>query len=438
MKPIKKNTAKLFIALIVIAAVVGSIFAFVPMAFGKTSFNSVFGSLSHSPELGSGVYAEYDLDGDYSAIQVNSSINTIKNVLESKGYSGANVFSIGNEKIRIEIGSDGQETLKNSYSLLSAVGVGVFELRSSSSEEDTFIVGNQHITSVEINTYNSAIYVVLNFNKAGEEAYHGLLDASDTIYVCMGGETMTSFDSSNITASSSMPLSFTDYNSAQDFLMKVKFGSMPVELNSETVVINTMSSIYDNGNLTANPMVDNLNVTKLIGYLTILFVIVLGIAYLIFKYGVLGLFELLAVLFDAIIAVVLLWAVNWVEISLSALVAIAVGFIIILASSLVYLSSFEEEYKQGKTISASFESAFKKSFKSILTAGVALTVIFGVVAIVASQELKVFGLITCIFSSLSLFSTLIMLPGFVRIFETFNDGAIKPYRLPKGEEKEND
>ena len=50
MKPIKKKTAKLFIALIVVAAVIGSIFAFVPMNFGKTQFNSVFGDRMTLPE----------------------------------------------------------------------------------------------------------------------------------------------------------------------------------------------------------------------------------------------------------------------------------------------------------------------------------------------------------------------------------------------------
>ena len=108
------------------------------------------------------------------------------------------------------------------------------------------------------------------------------------------------------------------------------------------------------------------------------------------------------------------------------------------ATSLIFTSRFEEEYKQGKTIAASLEGAYKKSMQSILAVGIALTVIFGIVAIVGAGELKVFGLITCIFSSLSLFSSLIMLPRFINIFEAFNDGAIKPYRLQKREGNDNE
>ncbi len=437
MKPIKKKTAKIFIVLIVIAAVFGTIFTFVPMTFSSGSFTSLLGAVNVSTDLGAGVYAEYDLDGDYSTNQINRSISIIKGVLENEGYSGSNIFAVNGEKIRIEIGyPTNDKSLKDSYTLLSAIGVGVFELRSSSSADDTYIVGKDHIESVEINTYNSSIYVVLNFNSAGEEAYSELLEATSTIYVCMGGETMTSFSSSNATASSSLPLSFTDYESAEDFAMKVKLGSMEVGLNSDTVVINTMSSSLTNGNMTADTASDNFNfsITKVAGILAIVFVIVLGLAYMAIKYGVIGLFQMIAMLFDAIIAVVLLWALPWIEISFSSIIAIAFGFIILIASSLIFVSRFEEEYNQGKTVAASFESAYKKSASSILATGIALTIIFGIVAIVAGAELRVFGLITCIFSCLSLFSSLVMLPGFIKIFEAFNDGATKPYRLKARED----
>lgn len=437
MKPIKKKTAKLFIALIAIAAVIGSIFAFVPMNFGDVSFTSVLGSVQYSPELGAGVYAEYDLDGEYSTNQINSSIGTIKSVLEEKGYAGSNIFAINNEKIRIEIGYPTKaSTLKESYTLLSAIGVGSFELRSSSSEDDTFIVGKDHIKGVEISTYNSTIYVMLKFNAEGVDQYELMLEASDTIYVYMGGQSMTSFDSSEITAAESMPLSFTDYASAKDFAMKVKLGSMDVNLNSETVNINTMSSVLDNGSMTANPSNKGFNtsVTKIAGIIAIALVIVLGLVFMIVKYGVLGAFQVLAVLFDTIIAVILMWAFPWIEIGFSSIIAICFGYAVLFTSSLILASRFEEEYKQGKTVLASLEGAHKKSLRGILATGIALTVIFGVVAIVASAELKVFGLITCIFSCLSLFSSLIMLPGFINIFEAFNDGATKPYRLPKRED----
>ncbi|MBQ3158766.1 MAG: hypothetical protein IJB98_03640, partial [Clostridia bacterium] len=75
MKPIKKKTAKIFIALIVIAAVIGSIFTFVPINFGKVAFTSIAGAINISTDLGAGVYAEYDLEEDFSTDKINNSIS---------------------------------------------------------------------------------------------------------------------------------------------------------------------------------------------------------------------------------------------------------------------------------------------------------------------------------------------------------------------------
>ena len=434
MKPIKKKTAKIFIALIVIAAVIGSIFTFVPINFGKVAFTSIAGAINISTDLGAGVYAEYDLEEDSSTDKINNSISTIQEILDEKGYAGSSILSLDGQKIRIELGYPlKSSSLKDSYTLLRAIGIGVFELRSSSSEEDTYIVGKDHVESVEINNYNDQIYVVLNFNDAGVEAYEGLLEASDTIYVCMGGETMTSFESKNITAAESMPLSFTKYSEAQDFAMKVKLGSMPISLNPDTVRIGTMSSVLSFAMYPVEGS-NEVNLTKVIGIVALAVMVVLALAFMAIKYGIIGLFQLLAVLFDTIVALILLWAFPWIEIGFSGLIAIGIGYAILFATTLIFTNRFEEEYKQGKTVSASLEGAFKKSMQSILATGIALTIIFGVVAIVGAGELKVFGLITCIFSGLSLFSSLIMLPGFINIFEAFNDGATKPYRLPKRED----
>lgn len=441
MKPINKKIAKLFISLIVVALVIGSLFAFVPMRFSNGTFTSLASVINKSTDLSGGVYAEYELGGEYSTAKINSSLSTIRSILEENGYSGAVVSAGKNNKIRVEIGyKSSYGSLKESYTLLSAIGVGKFELRSSSSADDTYIIGNKHISGVDVNTYNSQIYVVLNFNDDGVEAYKAMLKASKTIYVYMGGNLMTSFSSENITASSSMPLSFTSYDSAEDFAMKVRLGSMDVDLLSDTVCINTMSATLSSNHFETNPnnKYFSTSIAFIIGMIAIALVALLGIIYLIYKSGVMGAFELLALVFDTIIVVFFIWAFPWVEISLSSLIAIALGYAIILATSYIYISRVQEEYKMGKTLTASLESGYKKSLSAVLATGIALTIIFGVIAIVAKSELRVFGLITCIFSCISMFNTAVMLPGFVNVFEAFNDGAEKPYRLKSNKGEHND
>lgn len=440
MKPIKKKLAKLFIVIVAVCAVVGSLFAFVPM-HGKTfDFYSAIASIRTSNELGGGVYAEYAIDNEPTEKQINEAVQTINKIMEDNGYANADVMNLNNKKIRVEIGYPiDSSSLADSYSLLSAVGVGKFELGSSSSK--VFIEGKKHITDVVVNTYNSQIYVVLNFNEEGVAQYEELLkESSKQIYVLMGGETMTSFSSEGITASSQMPLSFTDYASAEDFAMKVKLGCMDVELNSDTVEINTTSSLLGATNLTADPYAKgyNFSAVAIAGVVAIAVLVLLGLAYMIWKNGIIGGFQALALLFDCIILAILLWAMPWIEVGFSALIAIAVGVGILFASSFILTSKIEEEYKQGKTVAASFESAYKKSQSKVLATGIVLAFIFGIVALIAGGELRVFGLITFLFAGLSMLHTLVMLPGFIRIFEAFNDGATKLYRFEKREEVSNE
>jgi len=370
MKPTKKKTAKIYIALILILAVVGTLFAFVPMNFGNTSFTSLLGTINISADLSDGMYAEYDIEGESSTEQINSSIQKIKDVLVDEGFASTDVFAINNKKLRVEIGYPRTlSAISEAYSVLNSVGVGSFELRSSSSEDDTFIVGNKHIKNVSIKSSGGSTLAVLEFNEAGVEAYEALLDASDTIYVYMGGTVVTNFDSSSSVASSEMYLTMNDYPSAQSFVKSVKLGCLDITLNNKTTIVDTMENVGSKQ-------------MRIAGLLAIVFVVVLGFAYMLIRHGVLGLFQALAMLFNSIFAVILLWAFPWVELSFSSLIAIALGYAILVASSLIFCSRFREEYDQGKTVAASFESSYKKSLSSVLAIGIALTIIFGVILLV--------------------------------------------------------
>jgi len=299
MKPTKKKTAKIYIALILILAVVGTLFAFVPMNFGNTSFTSLLGTINISADLSDGMYAEYDIEGESSTEQINSSIQKIKDVLVDEGFASTDVFAINNKKLRVEIGYPRTlSAISEAYSVLNSVGVGSFELRSSSSEDDTFIVGNKHIKNVSIKSSGGSTLAVLEFNEAGVEAYEALLDASDTIYVYMGGTVVTNFDSSSSVASSEMYLTMNDYPSAQSFVKSVKLGCLDITLNNKTTIVDTMENVGSKQ-------------MRIAGLLAIVFVVVLGFAYMLIRHGVLGLFQALAMLFNSIFAVII-WDAQWV------------------------------------------------------------------------------------------------------------------------------
>ncbi|MBQ9790881.1 MAG: hypothetical protein IJW24_04775 [Clostridia bacterium] len=423
MKPIKRKPAIAIIVILSIVLLVGAIFSFVPMTFGNTQFKSFAGAIRVGNDFSAGMYAEYDIspEGSTGTNDINKSISEIKTVLSEKGYPSTNVYSVNGEKIRVEVSyPNGGSSFKNAYSLLKAVGVGAFELRSSSNEDDTYIIGSKHIKGVKISSYTSYTYVTLEFNEAGKEAYEELLAAGTSIYVCMGGATQTSFsteDMSKNTDYSNLPLTFTDYNSALDFAMKVKFGSIPVTLNSDTVVINTVG-------------VRSSILSSIIG---IAFLAVIVLAFFAIRYGIIGIMNIVSSLFAAVCCTILFWGVSAVEINATSLLCVALGFAVCAAMKSVFAERVRSEFLTGKTIEASLDTARKKSIAPIVALGSIILVISAIMAAATSGILQTSALILLIMSVVGLFEGLVLLPGLVNIVETFNKGKDKIYHFKREE-----
>ncbi len=422
MKPIKRKPAIAFIVVLAIVLVVGTIFSFIPMTFGHSSFKSFAGAIRVGNDFSAGMYAEYDIspDGKTGTNDINKSISEIKTVLSEKGYPSTNVYSVNGEKIRVEVSyPDGGTSFKDAYTLLKAVGVGEFELRSSSDEKDTYIVGSKHIENVKISTYASQVYVTLEFNDAGEEAYKDLLEAGKSIYVCMGGQTQTSFSTENMNTTdyTNLPLTFTNYASAVDFAMKVRFGSIPVTLNSETVVINTVG-------------VRTSILACIIG-LAVLMIALL--AFFAIRYGIIGIMNIVSTLFGAIVTTILFWAISAVEINATAILAIGAGFALAASMKIAYAERIRSEYMTGKSIEASLDAGRKKSFAVIVAIGGVVLSISAIMAAATSGILQTTSVILVVLSAIGLFESLVLLPGLVNIVETFNKGNDKIYHFGREE-----
>ena len=423
MKQIKKKPAILLIIMLSIVLVVGTIFSFVPMTFGHTSYKSFAGAIKLGNDFGEVMYAEYDIskEGSTEQVDIQRAINTIKSTLSEKGYPSTSVYSINDEKIRVELSySTGGDNFKETYTLLKAVGVGKFELRSSSDEKDTYVIGSKHIKGVKVATYNAYTQVTLEFNEDGELAFNELLNAagdSGSIYVCMGGQTQTSMSAKNVTSGKSLPLSFTNYNSAVDFAMKVQLGTIPVDLNANTVSINTIvvhSSIL--------PLIIALGVIAL-----------LSLVYFAIKFGIMGVMNLVSTLTASIIATILFFGISLIEFNTSAFVALAFGFAVSVMFKNIYMSRVKSEYGQGKTIEACLESGYKKSIAPVVATAVAILIPSVVLAFVTSGILQTVSLIVIIMTVLGVFESILYLPWLIQIVEAFNKGNDKIYHFKREE-----
>lgn len=227
MKRFQKSTAIALSIIFAIVLAIGFVCSFVPMTFGAKTFVSFSGSLNVSSDLTGGLYGEYDIKTKNASTQdVIDSMELIKDVLEENGYKNANVYAIGNKKIRAEVSfPKGDSSYSSVYAELTSIGSGAFSLRSTYELEDKSIVvpGSTTVEEVSITTYNDTKSMIVKFNKEGEAKFKELCTSTTTIYLVLGDYSQ-SISISGVTDYSQLTLQNTDYENLIALEQKVKLG----------------------------------------------------------------------------------------------------------------------------------------------------------------------------------------------------------------------
>lgn len=436
MKSKTQNNLAILIVLSVIVAIC-AIFTFVPMQFGDTKYTGIWGNFGISNELYGGLYAEYDIVGDASHSDIIKSMSKIKDALDEQGFQSSNVFSIDDNKVRVEVGfptSSHEEGFSKSYKILNSdVAMGAFEFRSSQSETDDNIVkvtGKSHIKEISVADYNNTTYLIIEFNKAGEKKFEDLCNASETVYVYMGKALQTSFSVKNVADYSQMQLTVTDFESATDFYFKALFGSISIELNSDTSEINTMSASYGFGTI------EGASETLYILIAFVFAVLIAGFVFMAVKYRMTSVLLMPIILFNLIVAGWILCAVPLIEINVTSLLAVSFGIALIFGGSLMYMGRIADEYAQGKTIDASIVAGTKKAVPEIVATSILTVVLSALFALIAGGQITSSCIMVIVFALLNILTNTVLLPWFINLFNKSNHKQGKPFGF-KQEDKEN-
>lgn len=436
MKSKTQNNSAILIVLSIIVAIC-AIFTFVPMQFGETKYTGIWGSFGVSSELYGGLYAEYDIAEDCSHKQIVESMSKIKDVLDEQGFQSSKVFSIDDDKVRVEIGfpsTSSSDGFSDAYQIVNKdVAIGAFEFRSSQSESADNLVkvtGKDHIKKISVADYNSTTYLVIEFNKAGEKQFKKLCEASETVYVYMGDDLQTSFSVSNVSDYSQMQLTVTDYKSAKDFYYKALFGSIGIVLNNDTVEINTMSASFGFSG------VECASETLYILIVFTALLIIAGFVYMAIKFRIASVLLMPIMLFNFVLAGWALCAMSIIEINVTGILALNIGIALLFGGSFVYMHKIESEYALGKTIDASIVAGTKKALPETIFTSALTIILFVLSAVIAGSQITSASIIIIVFALLNLLTNTVLFPWFIRLFNKSNKKQGRPFGL-KQEDKEN-
>lgn len=438
MKKFSKSTAIVLSVILSVVLVVGLLFSFVPMNFGTKKWESFSGSLNVSSDISGGLYGEFNIKTENpSQKDIISSMEKINNVFEDAGYKNINVFSIGNEKIRVEAGnSRSSRSYAETYNKIASLGAGAFSLRSTYEvEEKTISVsGAECVTDVDVYTNNDVNYMSIKFNEEGEKQYKNLCDnaSSSSIYIALG-DYAQQISISGVATYSEFTLSDEDYDNLIELKDNVVLGCMKIELDSASAKIGTMSasltagesssSIHESSYATSTAFV--------LIHVAILTIVVLLIAFFAVKFGFYSLLILVTMLVNACLFVVALNLMPSVEFGLSSYLALALGVALIYTYAFLYAGTIKSEYKAGKSLIASLESAYKKSMPTMLIANLTLFASSLIFIALSFGEISSAAIMFAICSFLSLFTNLLLIPFLVKICISFGNFGFKLFMLKK-------
>lgn len=436
MKRFQKSTAIALSIIFAIVLAIGFVCSFVPMTFGAKTFVSFSGSLNVSSDLTGGLYGEYDIKTKNASTQdVIDSMELIKDVLEENGYKNANVYAIGNKKIRAEVSfPKGDSSYSSVYAELTSIGSGAFSLRSTYELEDKSIVvpGSTTVEEVSITTYNDTKSMIVKFNKEGEAKFKELCTSTTTIYLVLGDYSQ-SISISGVTDYSQLTLQNTDYENLIALEQKVKLGCMKVEINPSTAVINTMSASLSAGESASTSAEKSFysSTVFVVALSAFAAIAVLGLAVFAVKFGFYAVLMFVTLLLNAELFLILMCLIPSFEIGLSTIAAMVVGVSVIYTYAFAFASKVKAEYNLGKSLNAALEISYKKQFPSLIMTNVMLFLSALIMFAFSFGELSSVAIVFTACMFLSLLTNLLVVPFLVKICISFGTFGRKVFMLKK-------
>lgn len=436
MKDYGKVKASIISSIIGFVLVVGLVLAFVPMHIGRHDYKSFAGALNLSREVYDGISCEYEIEGEFETKELNETMSIMASILNEEGFKSVNIYKKGENKIRLDINSTLLETDKGAVEeLLKIMASGRLEFKTvnqvqippelAESEDPPIIIdGYEHISKIEKVKYRTSSGLNIEFNKEGKALYEDAVGKS--LYMFVGDTAWPSAQNNQISAnndpsSTSMFLMFESSKVVNTYYNTFKAGTMPLELNADTIEI-----VYTRSETAALARtILTIAVGVVFAALMILTII---------KFKGMGVLSLVSTLISAVLMLFLLQAMNWAVIGMSSMILFAIVLVINYLVNGLILRQIHAEYGLGKSLETACEDGFRKSRNIILELASMLALMGLIVALLGKGELYAIGTIITIGAIEIVLASLVLMPILFNCMYSFAPQNLKLYGLKKREE----
>lgn len=419
----KKKSSIIKLSIIGVILIIGLVLSFVPMNFGMTTFKSFAKTIKLGLDLKGGVYAVYEMDESENTTDISSRMEgtrtRLENLLVSKGYTEATVVREGTTRLRVEV-PDVDEPSK----IFDIIGKPA-ELRFVL-EGNTVITGNNVVSAKPGYDSQSASYVVqLTLDSEGTAAFREATKAENkgktiSIITTVDGEDLTISSptvNDQIVNGKAIITNMDSYEAAQNLADQITSGQFEVKLS--LLESSTISPTLGEQAL-------------FLGLIAGIVGLVLVMVFMCVIYRMFGGIASFSLMLYAVLMLFLLAVVPGVQLTLPGIAGILLSIGMAVDANVIIYERIKEEYRNGKSILASYYAGFKKAFWSIFDSNIT-TVIAGIVLyIFGSGSIKGFAVTLLIGIVLSMFMALVVTRGIIKWVLHINSTNPKLYNLKRG------
>ena len=399
------------------------------VTFGMTGFeigvykvDPLYQQVNLGLDLTGGGYVVYQADqGDLTADEFTTKFQTtmgvLRNRLDAKGYTEANVVAQGTDRIRIEIPNKEEDQ----NAVFAAIGK-PSKLEFKDDNGKVWITGDM-VKSAQagLDPNNNEIVVSLEFDLKDGDAFGEMTaeayaaGTNINIYIddqeissatvkegpIYGGKAQISGGGTGFTQ-----------EEAENLAVGIASGALP--LNLEEIELRTISASLGE---------DALSTSLFAGMIGIIILFVFMLIY----YRLPGFMAVLALGVYMFIILLLLAAIPAIQLTLPGIAGIILGVGMAVDANVIIFERFKEELATGKTLRASLNSGFHKAMSTIIDSNITTIIAAVVIAIFGVGTVKGFGYTLIISILVSMFTAIVITRALMKLAVTFNIKNLKLY-----------
>ncbi|MBQ3864888.1 MAG: protein translocase subunit SecD [Clostridia bacterium] len=388
----RKAAIKLIVVLLLIAAI-GTL-AFTGLNIKAFEVVPFYKAISQGLDLKGGisvVYQGIDEGQDDFSTLLNGTVSILQNRLTGQGYSEATVALQGSDKIRVEI-----PDVSDPSAVIDIIGTpAVLKFQM---EDGSVVLSGSNIKEAKAGYYEGVPVVYFELDQAGSDAFAkataAAYSANQTIQILLDGKVISAPSvKSVISTGSGMIEGVGSIEECQRLAMLIMSGALPLTINQ--ISVSTISAT-----LGANALSTSIT-AGLIG-------IALVMLFMILVYRLPGLIADIALFLYIVLDLLLLAVLPGIQLTLPGIAGIILSIGMAVDANIIIFERLKEEVRNGKTLRAAVEAAYKRATVTILDSNVTTLIACIVLMIFGTGTIKGFAYTLTIGVLVSMFTCLVV------------------------------